>query len=198
MSTWSDLIAEVRAQIDVEDDQALDWLLDRARVMNAASGWLLREATIPVTTAAVEYALPQDCVRTEALTLGGLVFQRSTLGSMDQARAAASPRAIYSDGVDAQGASLIAIWPPSSGDLILRYLADVPAPATPASESPPFPADVHGGLSDGAIGIGLARMDERFDSASYFDARFTDATGRLKLRRHGHMGRGGTPIRIVS
>jgi hypothetical protein len=165
MSTWSDLIAEVRAQIDVEDDQALDWLLDRARVMNAASGWLLREATIPVTTAAVEYALPQDCVRTEALTLGGLVFQRSTLGS---------------------------------GDLTLRYLADVPVPATPASESPPFPADVHGGLSDGAIGIGLARMDERFDSASYFDARFTDATGRLKLRRHGHMGRGGTPIRIVS
>jgi hypothetical protein len=42
--TWADLIAEVRAQIDVDDDQALEWLLDRARVMNAAAGWLLREA----------------------------------------------------------------------------------------------------------------------------------------------------------
>jgi hypothetical protein len=41
-------------------------------------------------------------------------------------------------------------------------------------------------------------MDERFDSAGYFDARFTDATARLKLRRHGHVGRGGTPIRISS
>ena len=35
---WADLVAEVRAQIDVSDDQAYDWLLDRARVMNAAAG----------------------------------------------------------------------------------------------------------------------------------------------------------------
>jgi hypothetical protein len=198
MSTWADLTAEVRAQIDVDDAQALEWLLDRARVMNAAAGWLLREATIPAVVATQEYALPADCVRTEALTLGGTVFRRSTLSSMDQARASNATKPIYADGVDAQGSSLLAIWPPATGSMTLRYIADVPAPANPATESPPVPADVHGGLSDGAIGIGLARMDERFDSAGYFDARFTDATARLKLRRHGHVGRGGTPIRIAS
>jgi hypothetical protein len=41
--TWADLIAAVRAQIDVSDVQAYEWLLDRARVMNAEAAWLLDE-----------------------------------------------------------------------------------------------------------------------------------------------------------
>jgi hypothetical protein len=40
-------------------------------------------------------------------------------------------------------------------------------------------------------------MDERFDSAGYFDARFQDATSRLRLRRNSHVGRGGVPIRLA-
>jgi hypothetical protein len=49
---------------------------------------------------------------------------------------------------------------------------------------------------EGAIAMGLARMDERFDSAGYFDERFVNAVGRLKRRRHGHVGRGATKIRV--
>jgi hypothetical protein len=49
---------------------------------------------------------------------------------------------------------------------------------------------------EGAIAIGLARMDERFDSAGYFDERFVNAVGRLKRRRNGHVGRGATKIRV--
>jgi hypothetical protein len=191
--TWADLIAEVRAQIEVDDDQAYEWLLDRARVMNAAAGWLLKEYPIAVTQATVEYPLPDDAVRTEALLIGGRPYRRSTLTQMDQARYGHGTKPIYSDGVDDQGGNLIALWPPADGDGILRYLADVPDDRT---GSPPFPDDVHRGLSDGAIGIGLARMDERFDSAGYFEARFNDATARLRTRRHGHVGRGGVPIRI--
>jgi hypothetical protein len=40
-------------------------------------------------------------------------------------------------------------------------------------------------------------MDERFDSAGYFDARFQTAVLRLKRRRHGHVGRGAVGIRVV-
>jgi hypothetical protein len=59
MSTWAALIADVRAQIDVSDDTAYAWLLDRARAMNAASGWLLREATFPAVTDQQEYPLSE-------------------------------------------------------------------------------------------------------------------------------------------
>jgi hypothetical protein len=101
MSTWADLIAEVRAQIDVDDAQALEWLLDRARVMNAAAGWLLREATIPVGVATQEYALPADCVRTEALTWAARLPALDALQHGSGARVARR-KPIYADGVDAQ------------------------------------------------------------------------------------------------
>lgn len=198
--TWADLIAEVRAQIDVTDVQAYEWLLDRARVMNANAAWLLHEAPLALVPATAEYPIPAGTVRVEALTMGSTIYRRSTLTQMDQARAGGGTRPIFADGVDAAGASLIAIWPPSQGAATLRVLGDVPVTAQPAwaTTSPPFPEDIHRGLSDGAIAFGLARMDERFDSAGYFDARFADATARLRLRRHGHVGRGGVPIRISS
>jgi hypothetical protein len=36
--TWADLVAAVRAQIDVSDEQAYQWCLERARVLNAEAG----------------------------------------------------------------------------------------------------------------------------------------------------------------
>lgn len=195
--TWADLIADVRAQIDVTEDEALSWLVDRARVLNAEAAWLLRETTIPITTASEEWPLPDDCLRTEAVVLGTMPYRRATLSQLDQARAQYNTRPVYADGVDSDGSNLLQIHPPASGDLTLRYIATIPVPSDPETESPPFPDDITPILADGAIGQGLARMDERFDSAGYFDARFVDGIARLKRRRHGHVGRGGTSIRVV-
>jgi hypothetical protein len=203
MSTWVDLIADVRAQIDVTDDQAYVWLLERARVMNAEASWLLTEVSIPAITGGAngewEYQLPDDIVRTEALIINGVPFRRATLAQMDDARACSSIQPIYSDAVDpVLKSQMLAIWPPPDGtavEIILRYLRDV---ADDRTGAPPFPNDLHSAIADGAIATGLARMDERFDSAGYFEARFTDATSRLKARRHSRAGRGGTRIRVVT
>jgi hypothetical protein len=196
MSTWDALIGEVQAQIDVDAAQAYAWLLDRARVMNAEAAWLLTEAPMIGVTGQIEYPLPDDLVRTEAVAVEGYPYARSTLSQLDVAKASRSSRRIYADGVDATGSSLISVFPAPSGgaDITLRYLRDVPDDIT---GSPPFPDDLHEPLVDGAIAVGLARMDERFDSAGYFDARFVDAIARLRRRRNSHIGRGGTPIRIV-
>jgi hypothetical protein len=196
MSTWDTLIGEVQAQIDVPADQAYAWLLDRARVMNAEAAWLLAEVPMIGVTGQIEYTLPDDLVRTEAVAVNGYPYARSTLSQLDVAKQVRSPRRIYADGVDAEGSSLISVFPaPSSGaDITLRYLRDVPDDIT---GGPPFPGDLHQPLVDGAIAVGLARMDERFDSAGYFDAKVADAIARLRRRRNSHIGRGGTPIRIV-
>jgi hypothetical protein len=197
MSTWAELIAEVQAQIDVDLTQAYAWLLDRARVMNAEAAWLLAEAPLIGVDGQVEYPLPDDLVRTEAVAVNGYPYARSTLSQLDVAKQVSSTQPIYADGVDATGSSLISIWPaPTTGaDITLRYLRDV---ADDQNGSPPFPDDLHQPLAEGAIAVGLARMDERFDSAGYFDARFTDGVQRLRKRRNTHIGRGGTPIRIVT
>jgi ABC-type protease/lipase transport system fused ATPase/permease subunit len=195
--TWATLIADVRAQIAVDDDTAYAWLLDRARVLNGAAKWLLREHTTLTVTDQIEYPTPADALGIEAVTIGGRPYRRSTLTQMDAAAAGGSTSPIYADGVDEAGSALVAIWPPASGgvSMVQRYLADVPDERTGA---PPFPSDICSALADGAIATGLARMDERFDSAGYFDARFADAIARCRLRRHSHIGRGGVPIRLVT
>jgi hypothetical protein len=195
--TWDELVAEVRAQIDVDVTKALAWLLDRARVLNAEAAWLLSETQIPAVTGTQEYALPTDLLRTEAVLVGGIPYRRRTLSQMDEARAYSNPAPIYADAAETADRVFAINPPPGTGaTIVMRYLADIPVPTNTATESPPFPPDITPILADGAIGQGLARMDERFDSAGYFDARFVDGIQRLRRRRNSRAGRGGTPIRI--
>lgn len=195
---WTELIADVRAQIDCTDDEAYGWLLDRARVMNTVAGWYVKEAELIGTSpGAREMALPVDCMRTEAVAVDGRPYRRVTLSEMDALIAGYSTRSAYSDGVDQFGSNSIALNPVLTAPAVavLRFLADVPDDRT---GSPPFPLDFHSALAEGAIATGLARMDERFDSAGYFDARFVDATNRLRLRRNSHVGRGPIPLRVLT
>jgi hypothetical protein len=195
--TWSDLVAAVRAQIDVSDDQAYQWCLERARVLNAEAAWLLDEIGFVASDGQTEWAPPSEWVKLEAVTVNACPFRRSTPGQMDYARSTYSTRRLYAEGVDETGARFIEFNPPLStgNEVTVRFLADVPDDRL---GSPPFPSDLQAIIADGAIAVGLARMDERFDSAAYFDAKFADGIQRLKRRRHSHVGRGGTPIRLVT
>lgn len=199
-ATYVDLIVEVRAQIDVSDDQAYAWLLDRARVWNAEASWLLTSTAFPADGSRY-YDLPGDCVWIEAVLLGPKPYQRSTFPALD-ARYAGSWGSgfcgVYAEGANANGDLVLQIHPDSSDPaavLNLRYVADVP---DDRDQSPPFPVDFDEALVEGAIAIGLARMDERFDSANYFDERFRNGGDRLKRRRHGVIGRGATAIRVLT
>lgn len=194
-ATYADLIVEVRAQIDASDDVIFGWLLDRSRVLNAESSWLLRTAVIPIENA--RYAdLPVDAVWIEAVTINGVPYQRSTMHALDgwYASVSSPPCGLYADGANADADPLLQIYPQSTGDLTIRYVGDV---ADDRTKPAPFPADFDEALVEGAIAVGLARMDERFDSAGYFDERFVNAVARLKRRRGGHVGRGATKIRVL-
>jgi hypothetical protein len=196
-ATYSDLIVEVRAQIDVSDDIAFGWLLDRSRVLNAESAWMLGSSSIDVDGTSRWYLLPDDTVWLEAVSVNGAIYQRATQEQLDRAYAGQlNGVRIYADG--ATGAdppyNMIQIFPDAAGVMAVRYVADVRDDRT---LSPPFPPDFDEALVEGAIAMGLARMDERFDSAGYFDERFVNSVARLKRRRHGHIGRGATKIRVL-
>lgn len=193
--TYLDLIVQVRAQIAVDPDTAWAWLLDRSRVLNAETAWLFLEGALdaPMDPDGRYYQLPDDLVWLEAVIVGGLPYQRSTLHAMDARWTGDTGNAsgIYASG---QGSDELQIHPPNPADVVIRYVQDV---ADDRTAAPPFPTDFDGALIDGAVAVGLARMDERFDSASYFDAKFGSAIERLKRRRHALAGRGATAIRIV-
>ena len=197
MRAYSDLVEEVRAQIDVSADQALTWLMDRSRVLNAEAAWNLIDTDLVGSANAREYELPSDALWIEAVLVDGRPYQRSTLHAMD-ARwfgQTGNTSPIYADAVEPQTSSRLQIHPPVSDGAVVtvRYVADLADDLV----YPPFPSDFDSMLVDGAIAIGLARMDERFDSASYFQQRFETAVARLRKRRHGHVGRGAISIRVV-
>lgn len=86
------------------------------------------------------------------------------------------------------------LWPvpDSSGVQIQALVAVVPAVMT-AGMSPVIPADMHGDLVDGAIALGLLRIDERPASASAFQAKFNAMVVKLRRRRVSQAG--GQPAR---
>ena len=195
--TWADLTADVRAQVDVDDLTALGWLVDCAPIMNAEAGWNLNVSTY--TGDGNENAFTTyPCVRIEAVLVDNQPYRRRTLSQMDAAVAGGSSRQIYTELAGAFPAVLVNPTPRSGGAIEVRWIEDVAYPDDPTTQTPGFPSDLVSCLADGAIATGLARMDERFDSAGYFQARFTDATTRLKHRRNSRVGRGPVPIRLVT
>ena len=201
MASYAELITEVRAQVDVDPIQAKAWLLDRARVLNAEAGWNLRDEPAPAVENSDQRLFwpPADFVWLEAVIVDGNPYARSTPRAMDERMRdpGGTRRGIYAIAFEHSSSppeTVLRIDPPSTADTILvRYVAPIDA------EDPfhPFPPDFDAALVEGAIAIGLARMDERFDSAGYFDARFVDAVSRLRRRRHGRIGRGATAIRVA-
>jgi hypothetical protein len=70
---------------------------------------------------------------------------------------------------------------------ITALAAMVPAEMT-SGMSPVIPEDMHGDLLDGAIALGLLRMDERADSAATFEARFERMVEKLRRRKNSRVG----------
>lgn len=200
MASYAQLAEEVRAQVDVDSDQALAWLLDRSRVLNAETAWSLVTLTIVAKDGQRAYPQPEDTLWIEAIIVGGVPYQRSTMHAMDARLSGDTWNTLgvytdYVDTADAPGVPMFRIDPPPSQgvEVEVRYVRDLADDLV----DPPFPSDFDQVLVDGAIATGLARMDERFDSAGYFDARFASAIARLRRRRHGRVGRGAVGIRIV-
>jgi len=173
-------------------------VLDKARIMNAEAMWLLTVAQFTGDGAMTAFSPGPLTVKVEAVSVDGYPYRRRTLTQLDEAIAGCATRPIYAELGGSFPSVMISPTPRASAQIEIRFLSDIPDPVDTASESPPFPDDLHSALADGAIATGLARMDERFDSAGYFDARFADAIARCRHRRNSRVGRGGVPIRLVT
>lgn len=202
-ATYSDLVAEVVAQVEVDDSLALSWLMDRSRLLNAEAAWNLNTAVLSAHSDSYVYPLDDEVLFVEAVLVGpdGIEtpYQRATMHQLDARRSgrtggtvplyAEDPRPYAPDGIfEIQ----LSPNPSDQTRILIRYVAELPDSLT----VPPFPADFDSALVDGAIALGIARMDERFDSAGYYEQRYLGAIPRLRRRRHGRIGRGAVQIRV--
>ena len=202
-ATYNDLVAQVVAQIDIDDTLAHAWLIDRSRLLNAEAAWNVATDEIAATTDSYAYALGSDVLFVEAVLVGpaGMAtpYQRATMHQLDARHSGQTENRspIYAENPEpfAPGAVFEIQLDPNPTDatrIEVRYVAELPDGLI----NPPFPADFDSSLVDGAIALGLARMDERMDSAGYFEQRFLGAIPRLRRRRHGRIGRGAVSIRV--
>jgi hypothetical protein len=199
MRSYADLVEDVRAQVHVTPETAKAWLLDRARVMNAEAQW--NQTAIGIEATGERYIpMPPNYVTSDAVLVGGVPYERSSQHKLDQIfdQSGYWPGRIgvYSEGVSPETTMpTMQLYPvPGPPTMIeIRYVFDL----SDTDLTTPFPSDIDSCVVDGAIAMGLARMDERFDSAQYFETRFTDGIARLRRRRHGKMGSGYHQIRVV-
>lgn len=199
--TFDELLAAVKAEggFDVGDLIVGGWINETHQKAAAESQWLMRTLELGPTIAGVAaYALPDDVV-----DLVGLFLQDATKPPLPYSRVsteqlwslkAGSAGLTGSGGVfapqfDASAVEQVELYPaPASAGVGISALAAMIPALMVTGGSPVIPADMHGDLKDGAIALGLLRIDERPDSAALFDARFAAMVAKLRRRKKSRVG----------
>lgn len=201
--TFDALVAAVLAQggFSVEPAVAGGWVNAKHQEAVAKSQWMQQSLSLGATVADQgTYEIPDRVVDIVDLYLPNDqgnpgAWSRTTQTDLWDVKAGRAGL-IGSGGVFAPafgdaGEKLVELWPAPlvSGDAITALAAMVPV-AMSSGMSPVIPGDMHEALVDGAIGIGLLRIDERADSASAFEANFQRMVQELRRRRISRVGSG--------
>jgi hypothetical protein len=207
--TFDDCVTAVLEQggFDVTRSVAGGWVNEVHRKAVAEAEWQTRSLSLGETVAEqATYAIPDRVVDIVGLYL---VSEDGTPGDWRRISTtemwdvkAGRLRVIREGGVFAPAfgdadEKLVELYPApeQSGVQITALAAMVPA-ALSSGASPVIPEDMHGDLVDGAIALGLLRMDERADSAQVFEARFERMVAKLRRRKNSRVGSQPSRMRV--
>ncbi len=203
--TWQQIILAVKNEggFDVSDAQVQQWLLSRARTLNAEAKWMVAPATIGTTVVGQgTYAVSDDLVDLEALFVDGQPYELTSQTQMDQLKAGrlSTRDRAFAPSWTNEGVPSVILWPvPDTAGLPItcRQVVTYPEPNW-ATESPRFPRDFDEALINGAVARGLALLDERIADADRFEVLFQAAIPKLRLRRNSRIGKGSIRIAMWS
>lgn len=208
---FDDITLRVRTQggfdtstsnIAVADVQG--WIQERYKQLVAKSKWRKAEITIATAVAGdYNYPLPLTVVDLEGLSISGVPYQEAGVDQLWRLRNGQLALGRGDNGYFgleplADGTQQVSLWPtPGSdqdGDAIVGLAALFPDPLV-SGASPIVPDDFHEAIVWGAIATGLATIDERLDSAGYFEQQFAGAVEELKRRTNSRVNTG--PVQIL-
>lgn len=196
--TFDELVTAVRDQggFAVTDSAIGGWINERHREAVAKTKWLEREQSLGVTVVDQgDYDIPANVVDIVALYLAGTdgPIRHRRVSTTDMWQVKAGQRhystSVFAPKFGTADQKRIELWPPPevAGINIVTLAAVVPATMV-SGASPVIPEDMHGALLDGAIGLGLKRIDERHDSAQLYEATFQQMVMDLARRKRSRVG----------
>lgn len=207
--TFDELVDAVGSEggFDVSEAMRGGWVNEVHQKAVGAAQWMMCSLELGPTVAdTATYELPDDVVDLAGLYLQSpgdtpLPYTRASTEMLWSLKTGLSwtsgPGGVFVPSFDADATALIELWPvPTTSDATINALAATIPPLMISGSSPVIPADMHGELKDGAIALGLLRIEERPDSAALFDARFQAMVGNLRKRRKSRVGSGTARMRV--
>lgn len=183
------LIAAVTTQegLDVDATTVLGWLSSRQALMCARSGCLRRRLSIGATVnGQADYPVPRQIVRILELKVNGVIYSSGRHGDIaNHANRLVwiwGPGGLVAREGEVGGTEQLALVPAPTddGQVIEAYATCRPGPIVEGDDATVhIPDEFHDALVDGAIALGLQRMESRGDLAAEFAQRFDGACAEL-------------------
>jgi hypothetical protein len=205
--TFDELVTVVLEEggFDVSRARAGGWVNEVHKRAVAESQWQMVSLSLGQTVAdQATYDVPANAVDIVSLHLSGegepADWRRVSTMDMWALRAGrkhlAGSGGVFAPSFTAAGQAQIELFPgPVVEGLEITALAAIsPVSMTPGM-APVVPDDLHGDLADGAIALGLLRMDERPDSAAAFEARLQRMVAKLARRKNSRIGSGTSRLK---
>ncbi len=208
--TFDEIVAGVAGEggFDVSAAMLGGWVNEVHGKAVAESQWQTESLSLGVTVAdQAVYSVPDRVVDVRSIYLNdgseaGQPSQWTRVSVEDLWDLNAGRRGLkWSGGVFAPsfssvGVQGIELYPPpiTAGVPITALAACLPATMV-SGMSPVIPADMHGDLKDGAIALGLLRIDERPDAAAAFEVKFERMVAKLRRRKNSRIGSGASRMK---
>ena len=207
--TFDELVTGVLEEggFDVPSARAGGWLNEMHRQAVADSEWLQQQISLGTTVVGQsDYDIPDDVAELQGVYIAddqGNPGHWDRVSTTDMWEIKAGRRRLTGSGgvlcakFGTAGQKRVELYPAplTAGSDIVGLAAMVPATMA-SGDSPIIPTDMHGDLMDGAIALGLLRMDERGDAAQVFDAKFQRMVAKLRKRRVKRVGSRSSRIQL--
>lgn len=202
-----ELVAGVLTQggIDTDEPTALGWLSSRQGLMCVRARNFRKKVTIGPTVADLgQYAVPKEVAEILEVQVNGLVYgtgrHEDVAHSLEHRLWIWGPGGVTAGDYDAGGADLLSLIPaPSEPDQAIELFAACrPGPIVAGDDSTVrIPAEFYDSLIDGAIALGLQRLESRGDIAREYQERFDAGCRDLRKQTNArYRGVGPAQIRV--
>ena len=200
----AELLSAVRDQggFDVTETVATGWINDRHAALVARAKYLQKEVSLGTTVSGQgEYSLPDvaNIVDLEGVLVGSAPYERVGQRYLWERKFRGGTGNVFAPDFTTSGTLQIELYPaPDEDGTAITALAAVQPSALAASEDVPVvPPDFHKVIVDGAMAIGLERIDERLDEADRYHQLFEAGVMELIRRRNSRIGSGPVQIQVA-
>lgn len=186
------------------DTTILGWVNELYREGSAESKWVRvpRDLT-PTQVGGTQYALADDVVDVRMVRVGASrPYTRMSTEELWEAQAGlrflsdGSPGA-FAANFESDDDTVVEVWPASGGATITAFCSVIPSDLTLSPDTTPrWPPDLHNGLVEGGIGLGMQRIYERSDLAGPHTAKYEDVKKELARRTNARVGGGPVQAKI--